>query len=68
MNLLPSSSPNRAAASTYDRQKVLFTRGKDVYLWIRRVKYLDFLSGLGVNALGHGHQAIQAVLKKQAES
>jgi acetylornithine/N-succinyldiaminopimelate aminotransferase len=52
---------------TYDRQKVLFTRGKDVYLWDSRgKKYLDFLSGLGVNALGHGHPAIQAVLKRQA--
>ena len=52
---------------TYDRQKVLFTRGKGVYLWDSRgKKYLDFLSGLGVNALGHGHPAIQAVLKRQA--
>jgi acetylornithine/N-succinyldiaminopimelate aminotransferase len=52
---------------TYDRQKVLFTRGKDVYLWDSKgKKYLDFLSGLGVNALGHGHRAIQTVLKKQA--
>jgi acetylornithine aminotransferase/acetylornithine/N-succinyldiaminopimelate aminotransferase len=52
---------------TYDRQKVLFTRGKDVYLWDSKgKKYLDFLSGLGVNALGHGHPAIQTVLKRQA--
>ncbi len=52
---------------TYDRQKVLFTRGRGVYLWDSRgKKYLDFLSGLGVNALGHGHPAIQAVLKRQA--
>src|SRR3954465_5884768 len=52
---------------TYDRQKVLFTRGKEVYLWDSKgKKYLDFLSGLGVNALGHGHSAIQSVLKKQA--
>jgi len=52
---------------TYDRQRVLFTRGRGVYLWDSRGKrYLDFLSGIGVNALGHGHPAIQAVLKKQA--
>jgi acetylornithine/N-succinyldiaminopimelate aminotransferase len=52
---------------TYDRQKVLFTRGKNVYLWDSKgKKYLDFLSGLGVNALGHGHPAIQSVLKRQA--
>ncbi len=27
---------------------------------------MDFLSGIGVNALGHGHPAIQKVLKHQA--
>jgi acetylornithine/N-succinyldiaminopimelate aminotransferase len=52
---------------TYDRQRVLFTRGRGVYLWDSRgKKYLDFLSGIGVNALGHGHPAIQKVLKRQA--
>lgn len=52
---------------TYDRQKVLFTRGRGVYLWNSRGKrYLDFLSGIGVNALGHAHPAIQKVLKQQA--
>ena len=52
---------------TYDRQHVLFTRGRGVYLWDSEGKrYLDFLSGLGVNALGHAHPAIQSVLKRQA--
>jgi acetylornithine/N-succinyldiaminopimelate aminotransferase len=52
---------------TYDRQKVLFTRGRGVYLWDSNGKrYLDFLSGIGVNALGHAHPAIQKVLKQQA--
>lgn len=52
---------------TYDRQKVLFTHGRGVYLWDSEGKrYLDFLSGIGVNALGHAHPAIQRVLKKQA--
>jgi len=52
---------------TYDRQKVLFTRGRGVHLWDSKGKrYLDFLSGIGVNALGHGHPAIQRVLKQQA--
>ena len=52
---------------TYDRQKVLFTRGRGVYLWDSRGKrYLDFLSGIGVNALGYAHPAIQKVLRQQA--
>ncbi|MEP6644699.1 MAG: acetylornithine/succinylornithine family transaminase, partial [Acidobacteriaceae bacterium] len=52
---------------TYDRQKVLFKKGRGVYLWDSQgKKYLDFLSGIGVNALGHGHPAIQKALKAQA--
>lgn len=52
---------------TYDRQKVLFTHGRGVYLWDSKGKrYLDFVSGIGVNALGHAHPAIQKVLKQQA--
>jgi acetylornithine aminotransferase/acetylornithine/N-succinyldiaminopimelate aminotransferase len=52
---------------TYDRQQVLFTRGRGVYLWDSSGKRcLDFLSGIGVNALGHSHAAIQRVLKQQA--
>ena len=52
---------------TYDRHKILFTRGLGVYLWDSEGKrYLDFLSGIGVNALGHAHPAIQKVLKQQA--
>src|SRR5208283_2463237 len=52
---------------TYERQPILFVRGRGVYLWDSRGKrYLDFLSGIGVNALGHNHPAIQATIRKQA--
>ena len=35
---------------------MLFDRGRGVYCRIRKGKrYLDFLSGIGVNALGHAH-------------
>ena len=52
---------------TYERQSILFVRGRGVYLWDSRGKrYLDFLSGIGVNALGHHHPAIQAAIKRQA--
>ncbi|GAC1431748.1 MAG: aspartate aminotransferase family protein [Terriglobales bacterium] len=52
---------------TYDRQKVLFEKGRGLYLWDSTgKKYLDFLSGIGVNALGYGHPAIQKTLKTQA--
>src|SRR5450631_1760705 len=52
---------------TYDRHKILFEKGRGVYLWDSLGnRYLDFLSGIGVNALGHGHPAIRAVLTRQA--
>src|SRR5438094_5024755 len=60
-------SEQKLLLPTYDRQKVLFTRGRGVYLWDSTgERYLDFLSGIGVNALGHAHPAIQKVLKQQA--
>jgi len=52
---------------TYERQPILFVRGRGAYLWDSQGKrYLDFLSGIGVNALGHNHPAIQAAIKRQA--
>ncbi len=52
---------------TYERQPILFVRGRGVYLWDSLGKrYLDFLSGIGVNALGHNHPAVQATIKRQA--
>jgi acetylornithine/N-succinyldiaminopimelate aminotransferase len=60
-------SEERLLLPTYDRHKILFEKGRGVYLWDSRGnRYLDFLSGIGVNALGHAHPAIQATLKRQA--
>lgn len=53
--------------STCERNPVMFTHGKGVYLWDSKgKKYLDFLSGIGVNALGYGHPAIQRVIARQS--
>jgi acetylornithine/N-succinyldiaminopimelate aminotransferase len=53
---------------TYERNPVLFTRGRGVYLHDSQGKrYLDFLSGIGVNALGYGHPAIKKVLAQQSQ-
>jgi acetylornithine aminotransferase/acetylornithine/N-succinyldiaminopimelate aminotransferase len=60
-------SEGKVLLPTYDRHKILFEKGRGVYLWDSRGnRYLDFLSGIGVNALGHTHPAIQATLKRQA--
>ena len=52
---------------TYDRLPIMVTHGKGVYLYDSEGnKYLDFLSGIGVNALGYSHPAITKVIQKQA--
>ncbi|HET7207897.1 MAG TPA: aspartate aminotransferase family protein [Terriglobales bacterium] len=51
---------------TYERNPVLFTQGRGAYLWDSKGKrYLDFLSGIGVNALGYAHPAVRKVLARQ---
>jgi acetylornithine aminotransferase/acetylornithine/N-succinyldiaminopimelate aminotransferase len=52
---------------TYDRNPVLLTRGKGVYIYDSEGNaYLDFLSGIGVNALGYSHPAITKTIAAQA--
>ncbi len=52
---------------TYDRKRVLFRRGQGCYLWDDRDRrYLDWLTGIGVCALGYNHPAVLATLRKQA--
>src|SRR3981081_2700117 len=52
---------------TYNRYPVGFERGKGVYLYdFEGKKYLDFGSGLGVNALGHAHPRIVKTIREQA--
>jgi len=52
---------------TYDRYPVLLTHGRGVYVYDDQgKKYLDFLSGIGVNALGYSHPAVRRALTAQA--
>ncbi len=52
---------------TYDRHPVLLTHGKGAYLYAEDgSKYLDFLSGIGVMALGYSHPKITKVIREQA--
>ncbi|HWP85490.1 MAG TPA: aspartate aminotransferase family protein [Terriglobia bacterium] len=57
----------RVLIPNYARYPVVFERGKGCWLWDSRgKKYLDFVSGLGVNALGYSHPAILRALRQQA--
>lgn len=51
---------------TYSRFPVVIKRGRGCWLWdVEGKKYLDFLSGISVNALGHCHPEIIKAVKKQ---
>lgn len=52
--------------NTYTRLPVTFTHGEGVWLWDSNGKrYLDALSGIAVNTLGHAHPRLTAALKEQ---
>ena len=58
---------NRYLLPTYNRYPVAFERGKGVFLFdFEGKKYLDFVAGLGVNALGHAHPRIVKAIREQA--
>ena len=60
------SAEQHVLLPTYDRYKVLLRRGKGVYLFdADGNRYLDFLSGIGVNALGYAHPAVMKAIREQ---
>ena len=53
-------------AHTYKRFPVCLVKGEGVFLYdTKGNEYLDFTSGIGVNALGHGHPGLLKVLTEQ---
>lgn len=59
---------NEGVLKTYNRLPVFFEKGKGCYLYDKNKKpWLDFISGIGVNNLGHSHPKLIKALKKQGE-
>ena len=55
-------------AGNYNRRKIAFKRGKGSFLFsIDGKKYLDFLSGIAVNTLGHSNPRLIKALNFQAK-
>ncbi len=53
---------------TYERNPILFVGGEGVHLIDEQGnRYLDLLSGIGVNALGYGHPAIVNAIAEQSK-
>lgn len=60
--------PSPAVMGTYARLNILFERGEGSWLITEDgERYLDFGSGVAVNALGHAHPHLIDALKAQAE-
>ena len=61
------AAESRLLIHTYDRFPVLFVRGEGVHLIDENGnRYLDLLSGIGVNALGYGNKVIEEAIAKQS--
>ncbi|MFZ4985674.1 MAG: aspartate aminotransferase family protein [Blastocatellia bacterium] len=53
---------------TYARFPVLMVRGNGNTLYDETGKaYLDFISGIGVNVLGHNHPTVRRILREQSD-
>jgi acetylornithine/N-succinyldiaminopimelate aminotransferase len=58
----------RLLVHTYDRNPLLFTGGEGVYVIDEHgEKYLDLLSGIGVNALGYANPVIENAIARQSK-
>jgi acetylornithine aminotransferase/acetylornithine/N-succinyldiaminopimelate aminotransferase len=59
----------RLLLSTYDRNPLLFVDGEGVHIIDEQGdRYLDLLSGIGVNALGYGHPVIEEAIARQSRA
>ena len=58
----------RLLIHTYDRNPLLFTGGEGVYVIDEQGdRYLDLLSGIGVNSLGYGSKVIEEAIARQSK-
>jgi acetylornithine/N-succinyldiaminopimelate aminotransferase len=52
---------------TYKRSQTVFTHGRGAYVFdATGKKYLDFLGGIAVNALGHAHPRIVKTIRRES--
>ena len=57
-----------ALAKNYNRKKISFKYGRGSYLYSTNgKKYLDFVSGIAVNSLGHANSYLNKKLKEQSK-
>lgn len=65
---MATEATQSAVMKTYGRFPISFDRGEGMYLYDGDGRaYLDFYSGIAVNAVGHAHPHLVKALKDQAE-
>jgi len=63
------AAESRLLLATYERNPILFVGGEGVHLIDEQgERYLDLLSGIGVNALGYKHPAIEEAIARQSRA
>jgi len=63
------AAESRLLLSTYERNPILFVKGEGVHIIDGQgERYLDLLSGIGVNALGYGNPVIEETIAKQSRA
>jgi acetylornithine/N-succinyldiaminopimelate aminotransferase len=61
------SDADRFLLPTYKRSPIVFTHGRGAYVFDSTGKrYLDFLGGIAVNALGHAHPRIVKTIRRES--
>jgi acetylornithine/N-succinyldiaminopimelate aminotransferase len=61
------SAADKFLLPTYKRSPFVLTHGRGCYVYdATGKKYLDFLGGIAVNALGHAHPRIVKVIRREA--
>jgi acetylornithine/N-succinyldiaminopimelate aminotransferase len=58
---------SKHVVQTYRRTPIVLVRGKGVHVYDEDGReYLDLLAGIGVGALGHGHEGLASAITQQA--
>lgn len=57
----------KKVVNNYGSFETVFVKGKGSTLWDKdNKKYIDFISGIGCNALGHNYKPLVKAIQKQA--
>jgi acetylornithine/N-succinyldiaminopimelate aminotransferase len=62
------SNTNKYVMNTYGRHPIAMVKGKGSWVWdADGKKYLDFVTGIAVNNLGHCHPKVTKAIRKQSK-